>query len=115
MSGTTVTVRGADQLARTLHTLADDVQHLTPAHLAAGAVVCGKVRARTARLTGRLAASWTATLDPDGVTVSSSLPYAGKQERRTHALHGGLDDATDDVTRIYTAAVTAAVGKVRGA
>ena len=110
-----VTVRGADTLARTLHRAAADVQHLTAAHTAAGQAVTAKVRARTHRLTGRLAASWRAVTDADGVTVSSRVVYAGVQERRNHALSGGLAAATPAVQRIYFGALTDTMGKVRGA
>jgi phage gpG-like protein len=119
----TVEVRGADTLARTLRTAADEIAHMTAAHQAAGAAVAAKARPRTRRKTGRLAASWTTRVTVDGAEVGSSVPYAGVQEygwaahniSPSRALTGGLGDATDQVERIYFDAVDGAIGKVRGA
>jgi hypothetical protein len=119
----TVTVRGADTLARTLSTFAGDLGHLTAAHTAAGNAVIGKARPRTRRRTGALAASWRALVTVDGSRIGSHLPYAAVQEYGSPARHitpsraltTGLADATDDVERIYFRAVDTAIGKVRGA
>lgn len=121
MTGT-VEVRGADTLARTLRTAADEITHLDAAHQAAGAAVAAKARPRTRRQTGRLAASWTTRVTADGAEVGSPVHYAGVQEygwaahniTPSRALTGGLGDATDDVARIYFTAVDTAIGKVRG-
>lgn len=122
MTGT-VEVRGADTLARTLRTAADEITHLDAAHQAAGAAVIAKARPRTRRKSGRLSASWTTKVTADGAEVGSSVPYAGVQEygwpqhhiTASRALTNGLGDATDPVGRIYFDAVDGAIGKVRGA
>jgi phage gpG-like protein len=118
----TVEVRGADTLARTLRTAAQEISHLDAAHQAAGAAVAAKARPRTRRKTGRLAASWTVRVTADGAEVGSPVNYAGVQEygwaahniSPSRALTGGLADATDPVARIYFDAVDGAIGKVRG-
>lgn len=118
----TVTVVGADRLARTLHAAADDLRDLSAAHRAAGDEVLRNTRLRARRRTGRLAASFTVTVADDGASVGSSLVYAGVQEygwrRRnispSYALRGGLDASVNAVGTIYLDAVEDAIGKVKG-
>jgi len=118
----TVEVLGAAEFARTMHQFADDVRNLTAAHTAAGGEVLRLVHGRARRRSGALAASFAAAVADDGVTVSSPLVYAGVQEfgwarhriTPSRALTSSLDDAAPAVETIYTRAVEAALGKVRG-
>ena len=122
MTGGTVELVGGEQFARTMHALADDVQHLDAAHRAAGAEVAAAAAGRARRKTGALAASFGPTVNDAGVQISSPLRYAGVQEfgwaahriTPSLALTSALRDSTGAVESIYSAAVTAAVGQVRG-
>jgi hypothetical protein len=118
-----VTVRGADQFARTLGQFGDDLTHLDAAHAAAGDRVIAATRPRTRRKSGRLAASWTTRVTADGAEVGSPVVYAGVQERGwparhitpSRALGGGLDAATPGIEQVYFQAIDKAMGQVRGA
>lgn len=122
MTGGTVELVGGEQFARTMHTLADDLQRLDAAHRAAGAEVAAAAAGRARRRTGALAASFGPTVAAGGVTISSPLRYAGVQEfgwaahgiTPSLALTSALADSAPAVESIYSAAVTAAVGQVRG-
>jgi len=122
VSAGTVELVGGPQFARTMHALADDLQNLTAAHQAAGAEVARAAAARARRKTGALAASFGPVVSAGGVAISSPLRYAGVQEfgwsrhgiTPSLALTSALDDSATRVESIYTAAVTAAVGQVRG-
>jgi hypothetical protein len=113
---------GGDTFARTLRDFGRELDSLTDAHAAAGAVVADAAAQRARRRTGALAGSFAATVADHGVQVGSPLPYAGVQEfgwpRRhitpSRALTSALDASTGRVDQIYTAAVTAAASHVRG-
>lgn len=77
MTGSGIEVRGADRLARTLREAGRDLTDLTGAHAAAGRVMAAGARAEAPQRSGRLASSITATASPAGVTIGSSLVYAG--------------------------------------
>lgn len=121
MAGGVELVGGAT-FARTLRAFGDDVQHLDVAHAAAGAEVLRLVQGRARRRTGALAASFGADVDRAGVRIGSALVYAGVQEygwarhriTPSLALTSSLEDAAPAVENVYTDAVTAALGKVRG-
>jgi len=118
----TVELVGGAQYARTMHQLADDVQHLTDAHAAAGAEVARLAAGRARRRTGALAASFGPLVTDAGVEIGSPLVYAGVQEfgwarhgiTPSLALTSALDDSAPAVERIYFAAIDAAVSHVRG-
>jgi hypothetical protein len=117
-----VELLGGATFARTVHALADDVRHLVAGHTAAGAAVVELARARARRRTGALAASFTAEPADTGVRIGSHLVYAGVQEygwarhsiSPSRALTSALADSAGRVADAYTAALTAAVSKVRG-
>ena len=118
----TVEVLGAATFARTLREFGDRLQHLDAAATAAGGEVARLAAGRARRKTGALAASFAVRVTDAGAEISSPLRYAPVQEygwARHHitpsrALTSALDDATPAVDRVYTAAVTAALSKVRG-
>jgi hypothetical protein len=122
VTGGTVELVGGEQFARTMHALADDLQHLDAAHRAAGAEVAAAAAGRARRKTGALAASFGPLVTDGGVAIGSPLRYAGVQEFGWSAHHitpslaltSALADSASTVESIYTAAVDAAVGQVRG-
>lgn len=119
---TGVQVLGADTFARTLREFGDRLQHLDAAARSAGGEVARLAGGRARRKTGALAASFRVTVTDAGAEISSPLRYAPVQEygwARHHitpsrALTSALADAAPAVETVYTAAVTAALGKVRG-
>lgn len=122
MTGGTVELVGGDTFARTLRAFGAELAELDAADQAAGAEVARLAAGRARRKTGALAASFGPAPADTGVTIGSPLVYAGVQEfgwarRRitpSLALTSALDDAAPAVERIYTDAVDAALGKVRG-
>ena len=113
---------GGPAFARTLRDFGDQLGHLDDAAAAAGAEVQRLVQGRARRRTGALAASFGVTVTNAGAEIGSPLRYAGVQEfgwarhniTPSLALTSSLDDATPKVEQTYTAAVTAALGKVQG-
>lgn len=117
-----VEIVGGATFARTLRDFGDQLGHLDGAATAAGGEVQRLVQGRARRRTGALAASFGVTVTDAGAQIGSPLRYAGVQEygsaRRhitpSYALTSSLDDAAPAVEQVYTAAVDAALGKVRG-
>jgi hypothetical protein len=71
-------VIGADTLARTLHSAADDIGDLTRAGERTGTLIANRGRVEAPRLTGRLASSVTTHTRANETEVTSALPYANR-------------------------------------
>ena len=118
-----VKVRGADEVARTLRAAADDLRNLDAVNREAGALVARTAQRGAPRRTGRLAASITVTAGPERVAVATGVVYAGVQEggwarrgiRGRHYMRTGLQANQDAVLALYERAAAAAAAQVRGA
>lgn len=119
MAGMTVEVKGAQELARTLHSAANQLLNQTEPNLAAGQELMRTAMGRAPRRTGRLAGSIT-TLRADRVTVqvgstvryASYVNYGSRHNRPTYFLTGALDSLTTDA---YAAYADQCLATVRGA
>lgn len=79
----------ADQVAREVGDLADDLRDMTPAASAAAAIVLPIAVAESPRQTGRLAASLRSVEVATGFSIESEVPYA----RKVHARNPWIADA----------------------
>jgi hypothetical protein len=118
-----ITVRGADQLDRTLRAAGAQLADLSGVNRAAGDLAIARARPGTPVRSGRLVGSLKATATPAGVELGSSLVYAGPIHNGWPA-HGitatpFLSDAvranTDAIVGLYRVEVDAALEGVRGA
>jgi len=108
-------VKGADQLAATLHAAGADLATLEATHRRAGETILDAARPRTPVRTGRLVSSLFATVDAAGVTVSAGAPYAAAVHAADPFLSDALKTTQTVVVGLYETAVTAAVDSVHGA
>lgn len=125
-AGDAVTVRGADEVARTLNDLADRLGDLGDVDAAAGAVIARSAQGYAPRRTGALRASITVQVAEAGATIT-----AGVQLRDARALvqeygsrrgvtgkfymRRAADSQESAVVDQYETAVKSAADKVRGA
>lgn len=122
-----VTVTGADQVARTMHNLADDLADLSEPGAAAGSVLAAAAQGYAPRRTGRLRASIEASSTRSTATVSAGVgivsPYPSVQEygstRRhitgSHYMRRAAESRERAAVAEYETTVDRAVDKVRGA
>jgi hypothetical protein len=80
-----IVVEGADQLVRTLHEFAADLDDLSPANQKAAQLLLDKAGPRTPRASGALAASGHVEVDASGAAVVYDEVYAG-------VIHNGWPD-----------------------
>ena len=122
MSQAPVTVKGADNLARTLGRAADDLEDMSTAGDRAGALILNTARAKAPRLTGALAGSLELESGPVEVSVSSPLEYAGRThygwaavgQRAQPFLTDALALNEERVVGLYMGEVDQAIGQVKG-
>jgi HK97 gp10 family phage protein len=119
--GLRVEVLGADSLARTLGVAAHELDDMSDANHAAGALLVRDAAGRAPRRTGRLAGSIRVTeAGKSGVTIRAGAPYGPFQEfgtryvRATYFLTGTLAHDEGPVVDVYAASVDHALGQVRG-
>jgi len=116
----TVTVDGADRLAATMHAAADAIRDLGPTNTKVAALIAG--RTRPPRLTGRLAGSIRPSSDATTATVGTDVVYGPVHEygwprrniRARRYLSGAFASSTDQAVAMYAAAISDAIGHVRG-
>jgi hypothetical protein len=116
-------VRGADQLARTMHAAGEQLADLSQVNRHAGDLVLSRARGRTPVRTGRLVGSLIATATAGRVEMGSSLVYAGPIHNGWPAHHieanPFLADAVraseDQVVALYADEVLDAISGVKGA
>lgn len=119
MTGASVQVKGADQLARTLAKAGRDLQDWAAVNAAAAAKVEADAKRRAPHRTGALGHSISATSDKGGAQVAASARYARYVEygaRRTPArpfLAPAVDP--DVLVPLYEDHITAAIRHVKGA
>jgi hypothetical protein len=70
-----VTVRGADEVARAFRKYARDASDLREPGQTAGDALARDIASRTPRRTGRLAGSWRVDVSSSTSSVSSDVPY----------------------------------------
>lgn len=112
-----LTVRGADQLVRTLHSAADDLEDLEIADRQAGSLVASVARRLTPRLTGALAASVDVLVTNALVEVTAGndrVDYAAPVHKRNPWMAKAAQRTRDDIIRIYTEAAADAVDQIKG-
>ena len=122
MTKPSVEVVGARELSSSLDRMAADLDDLERAEAAAGQVVKNRAAGLAPVVTGALARSITVTSEGDGITIGSSLPYAGVQEMGWPAhnisaqpfLRPAMADATDEVVAAYQNEVEADLKRVKG-
>lgn len=126
MTAASVTVVGADTVARTMHDFADDLRDLSVPNRRAGAEVATAAAQNVRRRTGRLAGSITATVTPDGPTITAGnagVRYAGPIEggwrRRNimpqHYMRNAVQSRADAVVGHYADHVDHAARQIKGA
>lgn len=123
MTGTGFTVRGGDELARTMHAAALELDDLSAVNDRVGALVLARARPRVPVRSGRLVGSLRAVPDPGAVTMGSSLVYAGPIHNGWPAHHIAANPFLSDATRasqsqlvgLYTAELEDVVAGVKGA
>lgn len=118
-----IAVEGAEELARTIGQLADDLDDMTPAHESAGQLLADLADPNVPRRSGDLAGSVQTTGDPTETTVAYDAIYAG-------VIHNGWDarnipaqpwladtaaESAEALLDVYADYVTDAVGQVQGA
>lgn len=117
-----VKVRGADAVARTLRAAADDLRHLDAVNRAAGDLVARTAQRGAPHRTGALAASIRVTPGPDRAAITTGVVYAGVQEggwarrgiRGRHYMRTAVQAQQDAIVRLYEQAAAAATDRVRG-
>jgi hypothetical protein len=116
-------VRGAEDLTRTLHDAADDLDDLGAAAKRAGDTVVGAARGRAPRRSGALGASLYPVVTTAGISVRARVDYAGPIHwgwpARSIAPQPFLSEAATRTESTwvdyYADAVKAAVNQVHGA
>jgi phage gpG-like protein len=108
----TLTVKGADTLARTLAAAGRELADLTAtnARIAAGIVTAARPPIRT----GRLASSITPSATSTDAVVDVSVRYAGFVEARTGFLASAVAAREAASVDLYADALDAACATVRG-
>jgi hypothetical protein len=77
-AGEVVTVRGADNLERTLHDAADDIDNLQAANAAAAGIAARGAKAGAPKVSGALSESTgPSEVTPAGWGVGATVEYAG--------------------------------------
>lgn len=107
-------LRGADQLARTLHEAGRQLGDLTEVEHQAGQLLAGKGSKASPRQTGRLAAAHGYTVVDDVLTVTAATPYAALVHARNPWLTRTVDQSEDQVADLYLVGVDDALSHVKG-
>jgi hypothetical protein len=130
MTSPVASIDGLDNLNRTLDGFVRDLDDLDTAAQSAGNTVLNLARGKAPRRTGRLASSGFVDVDGSNASIGFSAPHAAPIEfgvgpraglRGPHNitprrfLSSAFTDAEPAVLDDYEAAVTAALGKVKGA
>jgi hypothetical protein len=125
-SGDRATIRGADEVQRTLGDLADTLEHLDAPGRASGGLVVKAAQGFARRKSGRMRSSIVAEVTAGGVRVTAgsgiASPYPAVQEYGSRAHHitpnAYMSRAADTQERAvvaqYDDAVQAAADKVKG-
>jgi hypothetical protein len=108
-------VHGADQLAASMRAAGEQLGDLDAAHKRAGDAIVAATRPRTPVRTGRLVGSLFATVNPTGVVVGASAPYAGFVHAANPFLIESAKAVEPTVLGYYADAVNTAVEGVKGA
>lgn len=113
MSSSSVTVTGADRLARTAAGAADRLANLAAvnARIASSILAAARPPVRT----GRLRASGRAASSSTDATVTWDAPYAVFADRRRPFAAAALEARTPATVELVAAEVRGAVGSIRGA
>lgn len=120
MPGPVVELRGAENLARTMHAAARRLEHMGPTMARVGGLVAGA--ARPPMRSGRLAGSMFARSDDRAAFIGSNVAYAGVIEygwaRRGIAPSGFLGNAGRQAEPAWVGTIAgevdAALGTIRG-
>jgi hypothetical protein len=107
-------LRGADNLVRTLHDAARQLEDLTDAEKTAGQLLAQAGSKAAPRQSGRLAAAHGYTIVAAVLTVVAATPYAAIVHARKPWLTDTVVDHDDQVADIYLASVTDALATVKG-
>lgn len=83
-----IEVKGADQLASTLHRAAGELDGLPEAHAQIAAWLAAQATRATPRRTGRLAAGNTGTSQAGQATVTNQVRYARPRHNGWKGHHG---------------------------
>jgi hypothetical protein len=108
-----VTIEGADRLASTLASAANDLVAMAATNRAVADALLSS--AHPPVLTGRLAASLTPEGTDTEASLSTSLVYAPKQERRHGFLAAALAAQESRVVSMHLGHVNDCLASVRGA
>jgi phage gpG-like protein len=126
-TGNRVTVRGADEVARTMHACAAELADLTDVDAAAAGVLQRAAQGFAPRRTGTLRASIRTETTGHGATVTAGVgitrPYPSVHEygsKRRHItasryMRRAAETQQRPVVNEYEQAVDHAAGRVRGA
>lgn len=107
-------LQGADNLVRTLHAAARQIEDLSEAEHKAGQLLAEAGSKAAPRLTGRLRESHGYTVTDAGLTVTAATPYAVVVHARTPWLTRTVDTEAEQVADIYLAGVDDALADVKG-
>jgi hypothetical protein len=118
-----ITVKGGDELRRTMGQVATDLADLTDVNNRGGDLLLAASRAKAPKKSGRLAGSLRTVAGAAGFTVTSPLVYAGPihwgwRERNiwpTYFLYDALDVKRAAILEAYATEVDDAIAKVHGA
>jgi len=124
-SGTTIRVRGADNLARTLRAAGQNVNRMDAIGRTAGTLVVNRARVYCPVKTGALQASIRVRARRNGceVVASESLAYGPAQHwgypphniRATLFMVRGFEEAEPGVIQLYEGEIQKIMNTVRGA
>lgn len=107
-------LHGVERFLATLDTAAAQLEDMSSAHDAAGALLVTRGQANAPRKTGVLAASLAATTTPTELEVVVAAPYAAAVEAANPWFSTTLELVEGELTAIYTEAVTEAVNTIEG-
>lgn len=116
-------VKGADNLERTLHNAADDVEDLAAPNAAAAAAATREARAGAPKVSGALAASTgPAEVSNEGWGIGASVVYAGPiiggwRERNIQPnpyIQNAVDSTEDTWMRAYQLHAQRSLQQVKG-
>lgn len=126
-AGDRITVRGADEVAKTMHELADALDDLDAVDAQAAGIVQRSAQGFARRRTGRMRASIQTSQTEAGATVTAGVgivrPYPSVQEYGStrhgitpnYYMRRAVETQERPVVNLYESAVITAANKVKGA
>lgn len=120
MTGTQITVEGADAFRSSLADASHGLEQLDAAEAEAGRIVQLRASGLAPKLSGALSRSIRADASGDGVSVSADMPYAvfpefGTSRMSAHPyMRPALEESQEQVVAAYARQAQAELGKVHG-